>query len=250
MGDVKGKPAPGYAELKTKDPVSMAQPLATYAVLMQRNAADRVRYVEEARVSIRRDQPHTSPMVDVDTHAPASTARDKLVDTIVAQYTELSTYSNTQEVSQTLVRAVRDVCSGLTLKGGVYLVRPEHLASLTSLQEFIARDCDGALELWEIRETTANARTAQRNARTSLRAAFDELMTEIATFRAENTDPTKVMAKSVNAKVREFRELDAKVALYADVLGSWRDELAGSIAKAKTEFLTAYLGDDADDAAA
>lgn len=235
-----GADATGYAELKHKTDTEVA-----YQVVMRRDLSDRARYLEEARIRLDRGQHAPRPVVDVDPRAPQDESRDRLVDTIVDQYTELLAYADTQEVSKALVCAVRDVCSGLTLKAGFYLVRTEYLPQLMQLQKFMTSEMGANLEIWEIKTTDVNKAAAQRNAKESLRESLNVLLAEVEAFRTEHTDPEKVAAKSVNAQVKRFRELDGKVQLYADILGGYARDLTKAITTAKQEFVTAYCGDDA-----
>jgi hypothetical protein len=244
-GDVGTKTKPGYAKLKRKDDD------ATYAVLMRRDVGDRMGYLEEATVTIVRDAHDPEPTVATEPGVQPDDARDALVHVIVDEYTEMLQYANTQEISETLVRAVRDTCSGLMLKAGFYIVRPDHLAALTDLEKFLADSCGATLELWEIRSSSRNASTAQRNANKSIRLAFTELCDEVKTFRDEHVDDIDgTPQKSLNARVERFKDLDAKVQLYADVLGDYRDELTAAIAVAKRELLGAFIGFDDVDAEA
>lgn len=244
-GAASNKTAPGYAKLKDK-----TDAVVTYAVFMRRDLTDRGRYLEEATVSIDRTAPNPSPVVTLTKGAPKDEARDNLITRIVDQYTELSSFSDTQEVSKTLVASVRDVCSGLTLKAGFYLVRPDYLLKLRALRDFMATDLGATLEIWEIGETVDNTKTAKRSASESLRAAVDELIANAREFAAENTDPDDVSTKSINAQMRRFRDLDAKVTLYADILADYSTDLHKAIADAKQSILGKYLGDVEDDAAA
>lgn len=241
-GDVATKTKCGYAKLKRKDDD------ATYSLLMRRDVGDRMGYREEATISIQRDATDPAPIVEVDPTAPADPARDRLVEVIVDEYTEQLRFANTEEVSQTLVRAVRDTCSGLTLRSGLYLVHPEHVTELTALQAFLASSCGATLEVWEQRSTARNAEVAQRNASALLRGEFTDLVAEVQAFAERHTDPDEVAQKSINARVRRFKELDGRVQLYADILGDHRDELLAAIADAKHRLLGAYLGsEDSDD---
>lgn len=244
-GDVRTKTKTHYAELKDKTDAQVV-----YAVMARRDVGGVRAYVEEASIAIDRALEAPPAVVTLRPNIPADAARDALVDGIVDTYQELLVTVYSQEVSETLVRAMTTVCSALTLKSGLYLVTPDHLPGVRQLEAFMASDCGVALDVWEIGESTSNHRTAARNASGQLTAAYRELLAQVEAFTAKHAPAADdVPMRSVAVKMREFKELDGKVLLYADVLGDYAANLRDSIAKAKTAMLASLGLEDTDVAA-
>lgn len=234
----------GYAKLKAKGDE------AVYSVLMRRDQGDRMGYLEEATIALDRGAESPIPATAVEPSAPADDDRDAIIATILTEYTDALTYAFTCEVSETLVRAVRDVCSGLSLRSGVYVVHPDHIATLDAFAEYLST-IGVTFEVWTVRDDgSRNAKQASREASGSLRAAYDEMMAEVAAFRAENPPGDDVSGKSIATRVRRFKDLDAKVDLYADVVGEYAAQLRAQIAAAKADLEAAYLDGGLDKSAA
>lgn len=236
-GDVTNKTKTGYARLKEK-----TDAVATYAVLMRRDVGNRMSYIEEATLSIDRTQPAPVPTVVVEHGAPADDERAELVKHIVDEYTDQLNNADTHEVSETLVRAIRDVCSGLTLRMGVYAVTPAYVEPLARLAAYLER-VSVSLTVWEINSSSRNRANASKDARKSLRTTFDELMADVADFRAAHPKADEVAVKSVTSRVRRFKDLDAKVSLYADIVGDYAEQLRAGIDAAKRDLEACYLDD-------
>lgn len=230
---------PARVELKSKATE------ATYGVLMRRDVADRRRYIEEAQISVVRDQPEPTPFVQTDPGAPLDPQRDEIIASVLEQFRELRGYAHTQELSETLMRAMGHI-GALSMRTGVYFVPAGALHTITLLKTFLESNTTATMSVWEIRATKGNTANAKRDAREAFAERLSELVDEVKTFTA-GTSVDDVQMKSINARVKRFKELDARVGLWADILGDHQLELRSAIAEAKQKLLGAYLGDSEDD---
>lgn len=223
---------------------------STYAVLMRRDVGDQRRYIEEARIAVPRGDSGaaatTAPIVEYAT-AVIDDQCQALVDAVLEQYTELAAYVGTQETSETLMRAMGHA-GALSLRSGIYFVPAAALDGIRLLKTFLEQNTRAALTVWDIAATAENAGTAKRDAREAFQDRLTALVAEVTAFTAENSDPDAANAKSVNARVRRFGDLDGRVSLWADVLGDHVAELRAAIAAAKSSLLGAYMSqvDDGD----
>ncbi len=226
---------------------------AVYAVLMRRDVPDatggtRVRYLEEARIAVDRGQPSPTPTVTVATDAPADDARDQVIADVVTHYTDLLGNVLTQEMSQAL-QAAMDVAGALPLRPGVYFIPAASMERIRALQSFLTVHTDVVLTTWDIAATDVNASEAKRDAREAflerVKTIGDEAREWVAGLAADE-DPS---AKSVNARVKRFKELEGQIQLYADILGDYQDELRAALADAQTAFRDAIVGKEIPDAA-
>lgn len=217
---------------------------AVYAVLMRRDDGARVRYLEEARVAVARDQPRPRPVVTMEPAALHDPEVGAVVDDIVAKYYDVLDNILTLECSEALVAAM-GVLGGLPLRTGVYFVPEVKLGTVRGLQAWLeARGI--RLTCWDIAASDENAAEARTDAREAFITKVKDLTAECRKF-AESRE--EVNARSVNARVRHFHALDSQVALYADILGDFRDEMVAAVGDARREFL-ASLGLDDDAVAA
>lgn len=238
---------PARVELKGKDAE------ARYGVLMRRDVGDLRRYIEEAQISVLRDAATPTPMVNVEAHAPVDPQRDAIIQAVIEAFTELRGYAHTQEMSETLMRSM-NIIGALSLRTGVYFVPSAALHTVRLLKTFLEGSTCAQMTIWEIAATEANALEAKRDARVAFQDRIAEVIAEVKAFTA-GTSVDDVQTKSVNARVKRFKDLDARVGLWADILGDHVEELKSAIAEAKQKLLGAYLGesednsDDVDEAA-
>lgn len=219
--------------------------VATYGVLMRRDIADRRRYLEEAQITVMRYEENPTPTVQTDANAPADDNRDKVIAAVLAQYDEIRQFVHTQELSETLMRSMAAV-GAISLRTGVYFVPEKALPTIRSLKAFVEGNTPATITMWDIAATDENAATARRDAHESFKFRLSELVAEVKTF-TETCTPEDAASKSINARIRHFRDLDERVTLWADILGDFQADLHASIATAKETLLAAYLGEvDAD----
>lgn len=221
--------------------------VAVYAVLMRRDIGDLVRYVEEARVGVRRDGGNGKLIIEVEQNAPQDEARDALLANVEAIYTDLRDYVHGDEMSQTLMRAIAFL-GGVSLRTGCYFLHALSLPSIELLQKFITENSTAHLACWDVKASDGdrNAKEARTEVRASMTARLEEIIAEVTTFTASIVTAEDVLPKSINARVGRFRELDGEVSLFADILGDYQEELHRSIAEAKQKLLGAYLGQQDD----
>lgn len=230
---------PARVELKSKGDE------AIYGVLMRRDVGDRRRYIEEAQISVVRESPvEPTPFVSTDAHAAHDPQRDAIIQSVLEQYRELRQYAHTQEMSETLMRSM-SVVGALSLRTGVYFVPQGALHTIRLLKTFLESNTCAQVTIWEIAATDENTATAKRDAREALTDRINELIAEVQTFTA-GTSVEDVQMKSVNARVKRFKELDGRVGLWADILGDYQAELRATIAEAKQRLLGAFLGESSD----
>lgn len=233
-------------EMKSKDTH------ASYAVLVRRDEADgRRRYIEEALCRIERGV-RTPPPPLVTTIDQGAAAHDDVRDAVIkelgARYQELLDYAMTLELSDALIAAL-GLLEALPLRTGVYFVPASNLDRVRALKAFIESETDVQLTVWTIARNDENAAEAQRDARNAFTDRFKALTAEVQAFVDELPKGEEPPTKSVNARVRHFRELEGQVGLYADILGDYCAELTAAIASAKTALLGSFLGAEDDDAA-
>jgi hypothetical protein len=218
---------------------------AVYGVLMRRDVGDLRRYIEEAQISVMRDATDPAPIVATEAGAPIDPQRDAIIQSVIDQYNELRGYAHTLEMSETLMRAMA-LINALSLRTGVYFVPKEALHTIELLRTFLEGNTCAHMTVWEISATDRNLAQARRDAREAFTDRLSELVSEVKTF-TEGTSAEDVQMKSVNARVKRFKELDGKVGLWADILGDYQAELRAAIAEAKQKLLGAYLGESEDD---
>lgn len=228
---------------------------AVYAVLMRRDVVDptpggetRVRYLEEARVMVDRGQPSPSPVVITATDVDQDDDRDSVIADMVAEYQDILDNIRTQECSEALMQAMSLVC-GLSLRPGVYFVPAAKLPQVTELRTFLADYANIELSVWSIAASDANVVQSRRDARAAFLDKVQKLVTECQEFASSKGD--ELTARSINARVKRFHDLEGQAALYGDILGDQVEQLRTVIADARTAFRDSVLGaEDAADAAA
>lgn len=237
----QGKDAPASVELKHKGDE------AVYCVLMRRDVADRRRYLEEATIAVERGGPtEPTPTIAIDASSPPDDARDSIIAAVIENYTELRGYAHTQEMSETLMRAM-GVVNAISLRTGVYFVQYDKVPTVRLLKAFLETNTCATMSVWEIRDTDDNTTEAKKNAREAFTDRINELIAEVKDFTSRNPNPDDVQTKSINARVKQFKDLDGRVGLWADILGDYQAELRATIADAKQKLLGAYLGESDDD---
>ena len=224
---------------------------AVYAVLMRRDVADttggtRVRYLEEARISVDRGKPTPTPVITVVDDAPADETRDTVIADVVTHYTDILGNILTLEMSQALQEAM-DVAGALPLRPGVYFVPAANLERVRALQAFLTLHTDVVLTTWDIAASSENAAEAKRDAREAFLDKVKTIGAEAREFAASAGN--EVGQRSIEARVKRFAQLEGQIMLYADILGDYRDELNEALAAAQAEFRDAVLGKEIADAA-
>lgn len=221
---------------------------AVYAVLARRDESDgRIKYLEEATVAVDRERGGT-PIVNDLPGTPVDDGREAVIGRVLDEYADLQVNAHGQEVSEALTRAMA-VMEALPLRTGTYFVPASKLGAVRALREFVELHTTATVTSWVIRGSDENTATARRDAREAMLERIEDLVSEVKEF-VDTTPVEDAAAKSVNAAVRKFKELDGKVQLYADILGDYQAELQAAIAEARQRLLGAYLGDAEDDAAA
>lgn len=213
---------------------------SVYRVLMRRDEAGRVRYVEEAQVSIDRYAPGAQLETRVLPDVPDDEIRGDVIEDIRDNLAAVRAYAFPGEISDALVSAM-EVLHALPLRTGVYFVHADGLTCARALAEFIAQETPATLTVWEMRDTEQNALTARADARASFLDRLDELKAKVAAYTAE-TKVEDATTRSVSTRVAYFHDLDAEVGMWADILGSAAGDLRASIADAKQALLGNYLG--------
>lgn len=219
---------------------------AVYAVLMRRDLAvpgeaARVRYIEEARVAIPRDQhAPTAQYVTASDVAPDD-ERDEVIADMISEYDDLLLNIRTAEFSKALVAAM-SLLGGLSLRAGVYFVPAASMPQLNELRRFVADHTTVALTTWIIGSNDANLAQARTDARSALLDRVGTLVEECRAFATAKVDD--LSARSINARLKRFGDLEGQATLYADILGDRVDELRQTIADAKKAFRDSVLGPD------
>jgi hypothetical protein len=231
LGSRKGS---AKAELKAKGQCSV------YRILMRRDEAGRARYLEEAQVSLDRYAPGAQLQTMTLQGVPADPARDALIRAIADNLADVRANVLGGELSDALVDAM-EVMSALTLRTGVYFVGADQVDRARGLAALVEGVTDASVSVWELRDTPANAATARIDARRSFLDRLDALKREVAEFAA-STPVADAAPGTVATRVRHFKDLDARVGLWADILGSASDELRASIGDARQALLGPYLG--------
>lgn len=206
---------------------------AVYAVLMRRDIGARVQYLEEARISIPRDQPRPASVVHVEPDAPQDPARERVIANVVATYRQVLDYALTVEVSEAMVAAMEEVGS-LSLRTGVYFVPESRMSIVRALKANLERH-GVHLTTWEVAATSANVAEAKHDAREAFLDQVKGVADECRAFIDSKETPN---AKSVNARIKRFKDLDAKVALYSEILGDFQDEMQAAIDGARHAFMS------------
>lgn len=244
----QGKDARARVQLKEKNTH------AVYAVLMRRDLAPqvgddgqevRVRYLEEARVMIDRGHPSPTPQVVTASDVDQDDARDALIADMVGEYQDILDNIRTQECSEALMQAIQ-LLGGLSLRTGVYFVPAAHLQQLGELRQFMADHAGVEIASWSIAASDANLAQSRRDARAAFLDKVGTLVQECKAFADAKADD--LSARSINARVRRFQELEGQAMLYADILGDQVDELRKVITDAREAFRDSVLG--SEDAAA
>jgi len=227
-------------EMKAKDTH------ARYAVLARRDHADGLRrYIEEATCSVERGvrQPPPPLVVQLAPGAQPDDQRDAAIADLERRYNDLLNYAMTMELSEALISAL-SLLGALPLRTGVYFVPAQNLDRVRALKGFIEAETDVQLTIWTIASSDENAAEAKRDAATAFTERFQNLQAEVAAFVAELPAGEEPPVKSVNARVRHFKELEGQVQLYAEILGDYQAELTAQIASAKQALLGAFLGSE------
>jgi hypothetical protein len=226
-------------QLKTKGTHSV------YAVLARRDdhsitgAQPKVRYLEEALITLDRTQTAPVPGVFVHPGAPPDDHRDAVTAEVLRAYADLRDNVHTEELSDTLIRAMA-VLSALALRTGVYFVPSVNLVAVHALQDWLSTHTSAQLTAWDIGEGDRNKAEAQQDARHSFRHRLGVLVETCREFTAGLTEAASEV--SVAARARQFRQLEAECELFADILGDYRTELTGAINAAHEAFKSAVLG--------
>lgn len=218
---------------------------AVYAVLMRRDIGARVQYLEEARIAIPRDSPRPAAVVQVEADAQPDEARDRVIAEVLSGYRQILDYALTLEVSRAIVNAM-ELVSSLPLRTGVYFVPATRMAQVRDLQQRLAA-WGIRVTVWDVADSSENAAEARQDAREAFLSKVQAMTEECRTFVAESGEAASTT--SINARVRRFKELDAQVALYSEILGDYRDEMVTAVTAAREEFL-GWLGCGEADAAA
>jgi hypothetical protein len=221
-------------DLKAKNQKSI------YRVLMRRDEAGRARYLEEATIAIDRYAANAQLETSLLPNVPADDVRDNLIEDVRDFLAEIRAYAFPNEVSDALVSAM-EMVHALPLRTGVYFVPAAGVDVAKKLAAFLSRETPATLTIWEIGDTPANALTARQDARSGFLDRLDELKARIAKFTAATTVEAAT-GRAVSVRVGYFKQLDAEVEMWTDILGSVVDELRASIADAKTQLLGPYLG--------
>jgi hypothetical protein len=230
---------PAYSELKRKSP-----DWVQYAVIMRRDVGERRGYLEEATITLDRKALEPLPVVAVAAGVQPDEQRDALIDAIVDTYGELRGYVNTEEFSQTLVRAMA-LMGAITLRSGVYFVPAANMPQAKMLKAFVENSTSAFVATWDIKVTDENAAQAGREARESFSERVTKLVGEVNELVA-TTSSEDVQMKQVTSKLRKLRDLEGKIDLFADVLDDYAAQLRKSLADARTTMAETYLGDDAE----
>jgi len=223
---------------------------AVYAVLMRRDVAipgedARVRYLEEARVMVDRSQHAPSPQIVTASDVDQDDARDAVIADMVSEYNDMLGNIRTQECSEALMKAVQ-ILGGLSLRPGVYFVPAANLAQLGELKQFMADHAGVDISTWSIATNDANLVQSRRDARAAFLDKVSTLVEECKAFASSKGD--ELTARSINARIKRFHDLDGQAGLYADILGDQVTELRRVITDARNSFRDSVLG--SEDAAA
>jgi hypothetical protein len=209
----------------------------------------RMRYLEDALITLDRGQPNPTPQVVLHHRAegartPAEFShRDRVIEQALAAYSDLRDNVFTDELSDTLMRAM-GLLSAIPLRTGVYFAPAVNLVAIRELQAFVAEKTTASITGWEIGESDANRHEAQEDARQSFRHRLGVLVETCREFTDGLTEAAGDI--SVAARARQFKALEAECEVFADILGDYRDDLVASIAAAHAAFKTAVLGPEAN----
>ena len=239
-------------QLKTKDTH------AVYAVLMRRDVTTgalgetlqepRIRYIEEARVGIDRKQSNPTPQVVTASNVAQDDGRDELIADMVREYHDVMGCIRTQEASEALMLAM-SLLGGLSLRPGVYFVPARSMATVVELKAFMESQSSVEIVAWDIAATDANAGEARRDARAAFLDRVKLLADECRTFTA-GLGKEEASAKSINARIKRYHDLEGQTQLYADILGDYATELHSVITAARDTFKRDVLGFDDEAVAA
>jgi hypothetical protein len=224
---------------------------AVYAVLMRRDVASgfgedgRVRYLEEARVMVDRNQHAPIPQTVTASDVDQDDARDAVIADMVAEYHDILGNIRTQECSEALMKAIQ-LLGGLSLRPGVYFVPAANLARLGDLKQFMADHAKVEIAAWSIATNDANLVQSRRDARAAFLDKVCVLVEECKAFASSKGD--ELTARSINARIKRFHDLDGQAGLYADILGDQVAGLRQVITEARNSFRDSVLG--SEDAAA
>lgn len=214
---------------------------AVYRVMVPRYLPDgRARTIEEATIAVDCYAEGATPNAIVAAGVDPHPGRDAVVADVLEWFGELRGYIFTDEVSSALVDIVEHL-NGISLRTGVYLVPAHNIDRMRAVQRYIESSTSARLTVWNINADDENTSEARRDSREALTARLDDVIVKVKKFR-ETVTVEDALPRSVNAKVKLFKELDAEVELWADVLGDYTAQLAQAIADAKQTLLGEYLG--------
>jgi hypothetical protein len=220
---------------------------AIYRVMVPRPQVDgRARTLEEATISVDCYAEGAEPVVDLVAGVAPHADRDRVVADVVEWFGELRNYIFTDEVSSALVDIVKHL-HGAPLRTGVYFVPASQVDRLHAVKRFIESSTTAHVTAWNINADDQNTVEARHTTREVFTARLDDVIAKVQKFTATVT-PDDALARSVNAKVKLFKELEAEVELWSDVLGDYVAQLNTTIATAKQTLLGKYLGLVDDDA--
>ena len=233
---------PVKLELKSKGQESV------YRVMMRRDVDGRARTIEEAQIAVDRYAVGATPTVKTLDGVPPDAQRDRILDDVVEWFSELQMNVFAPEVSDVLVESM-EILNALSLRTGCYFVTADQMDKVRAIAAFLAANTRAKITIWDMRATPENVATARVDAYESFVDKLADLTMRVKKF-TDRVSVEDATARSVNAKIREFKDLDAQVDLWADVLGDAQASLRESIENARTAILGDYLGlaDDSLDA--
>jgi hypothetical protein len=162
-------------------------------------------------------------------------------------YRTVRDYLGTVDLSEILSSAMngsphRGLFAALSLRertGGLYFVPAAGVPRMAQLAELIhqvAPECQ--ISVMTITGDQANLAQAAQAARSTFAAQLAELRTELLSFGAKlEADGKQPGTHSITVRAERFRELQARVQVFRDVLGDVAAELDGQIVAVRTELL-------------
>jgi hypothetical protein len=167
---------------------------------------------------------------------------------IEAQYQEVLDYVSSSDLSAVLCTAMQGVGSetmlgGLSLRqsaGGLYYVSAAKLDTLKEFARVVSEAApQSSIEVLTLTGDAENLEAAARNVRGNITTQLKQAREEIGEFLEHlQKDSRSARADSIAVRAEQFRQIKARVELFADVLGESMAELQQQVETARTELMS------------
>lgn len=136
----------------------------------------------------------------------------------------------------------RGLFAGVSLRertGGLYFISAEHVEKMASLANLIRQEApDCIVNVMTLTADAENLEQAAQAAKRSFENQLAELRAELVDFKAKlGADKKAPTERSIQVRANRFRELQDRVGVFREVLGSVADELVQTVEDGKSEMV-------------